>query len=138
MGQSTSNNNQQQQQQQNGTTSGGLFGGGSSFGGFGANKTASTIGSTFGQQQGGQQQLGQSQLQQSQFSQQQQQQQQPQQSQQQQLPPWSSGSGIQLESVFQVDIPGDMLFEDIEKKFPDTAKAILMIECVHRLPSPAT
>ena len=81
----------------------------------------------FGQPQGGQAQQGQSQpLQYSQ--QQQQQQQQPQQPQQQQLPPWSSGSGIQLESVFQVDIPGDMLFEDIEKKFPDTAKAILMIE----------
>lgn len=83
-------------------------------------------GGLFGQtQQQPQQTLGQSQF----FQQpQQQQQQQP----QQQLAPWQSGlePQLQLDQALMVDVPGDMLFEDIEKKFPQLASWILNVESV--------
>jgi hypothetical protein len=110
------------------TTSNTGFGAGSSLFGntnnaakpslFGASTTQNTTSSgLFGQSQQQPQQLGQSQ-----FSQQTQQ--------QQQLAPWQSGlePTLQLDPALMVDVPGDMLFEDIEKKHPQLASWILNVE----------
>jgi hypothetical protein len=93
------------------TTSGGLFGQNQQ------TTTNTTSGGLFGQNQQ-QQQLNQSQFSQSQ--------------QPQQLAPWESGlePQLQLDPALMVDVPGDMLFEDIEKKHPQLASWILNVELV--------
>jgi hypothetical protein len=85
---------------------------------FGSTTQNTTSGGLFGQTQ------PQPTLVQSQFSQQTQQQQ------PQQLAPWESGlePTLQLDPALMVDVPGDMLFEDIEKKFPQLASWILNVE----------
>ncbi|KAJ9097728.1 hypothetical protein QFC21_004766 [Naganishia friedmannii] len=137
--------NTTQQQQQPGQTGGGLFafklnfyiasgastntnnglGGSSLFGNNNANSAATpsfglgNVGGNVTQQNLG---LGQSQM----YNYQQ-----PQQPyQQQQQAPWQSGlePQLQLDSALMVDVPGDMLFEDIEKKHPQLAQWILGLE----------
>ncbi|GHJ88658.1 hypothetical protein NliqN6_5061 [Naganishia liquefaciens] len=115
------------------------FGAGSLFGNTGAAAAAKpAFGTSTTAPAGGL--FSQPQQQQSQQQQQQQQQQQglnqsqftagqPQQP-QQQLAPWESGlePGLQLDPALMVDVPGDMLFEDIEKKHPQLASWILNVE----------